>query len=212
MSRATISLGESLWDLPPLILHPFNERVQPAALLENSKAALMLAGLIPNDGTDPEALKRRLLSGRYSEIRMLFFVGKDILRWVEQCGECASRIPELEGAEVRPQSFAGLLIASPPTAVKEKLSRWGVGDYVSIFSRSLGLNAMFTAPPALDSVTEEFLRNYHRYADSLYRCFMESQPYCPIAAANFRFDLYASAEYTRRLENEWQGGAGGTEG
>src|SRR5438094_6253923 len=69
MSRAT--LGETVWDLPPLILHPFNERVPPAALLENSKAAFMLSDLIRNEGTDSEDLKRRLLSGRYSDIRML---------------------------------------------------------------------------------------------------------------------------------------------
>src|SRR5262249_2246789 len=61
------------WELPPLILHPFNERVPPAALLENSKAALMLNGLIPNDGTEESALHHRLMTGRYTELRMLFF-------------------------------------------------------------------------------------------------------------------------------------------
>jgi len=76
--------------LPPLILHPFNERVPPSALLENSKAALMLSGLIPNDGSDQEDLKRRLLAGRYSEIRMLYFLGKDVFRWIEQCVEWGS--------------------------------------------------------------------------------------------------------------------------
>ena len=58
-----------MWDLPPLILHPFNERVPPSALLENSKAALMLSGLIPNDGSDREDLKRRLLAGRRPAVR-----------------------------------------------------------------------------------------------------------------------------------------------
>ncbi len=70
MSPAKTTLGDTVWDLPPLILHPFNERVPPTALLENSKAALMLSGLIPGDGTDREDLKRRLLAGRYSELRM----------------------------------------------------------------------------------------------------------------------------------------------
>src|SRR5438477_5413187 len=142
MSPAIMSVESTVWDLPPLILHPFNERVPPAALLENSKAAFMLSDLIRNEGTDSEDLKRRLLSGRYSEIRMLFFLGKDVLRWAEQCSEWASRIPELEGAYIRGQSFAGLLTAGPPSAVKDKLIRWGVADYVSIFSRSIGLNAM----------------------------------------------------------------------
>jgi len=179
--------------------------VPPAELLKNSQAALMLSGLIQNDGTDPEDLKRRLLSGRYSEIRMLFFLGRDILRWLDQCSEWALRIPELAAAGIRGQSFAGLLTVSPPAAVKDKLIRWGVADYVSIFSQATGLNAIFQEPAAFESLAEEFLRNYHRYADSSYRCFMESQPHAVIAAANFRFDLYASGEYMQLLEKQWGG-------
>src|SRR5215472_610649 len=91
------SLGATVWELPPLILHPFNERMPPSALLDNSKAALMLSGLIPSDGTDPESLKTRLLAGRYSEIRMLFFLGKDVFRWIDQCMEWSERVPELAG-------------------------------------------------------------------------------------------------------------------
>jgi hypothetical protein len=192
-----------VWELPPLILHPFNERVPPSALLENSKAALMLSGLIPNDGSDQEDLKRRLLAGRYSEIRMLYFLGKDVFHWIEQCVEWVQRVPELSGVEFRPQSFAALLTADPPAAVKEKLVRWGVVDFVSIFTRAIGLNAMFMQPPAFDTLAEEFLRNYHRYADVLYRCYMDSQPYRTVASANFHFDLYASGEYSRLLESEW---------
>jgi len=203
MSLPITTLGERVWELPPLILHPFNERVPPSALLENSKAALMLAGLIPSDGSDQEELKRRLLAGRYSEIRMLFFLGKDVFRWIEQCVEWGQRVPELSGAEIRPQSFAALLTADPPEAVKEKLVRWGVVDYVSIFTRALGLNAMFIQPPVFDSLAEEFLRNYHRYADFLYQCYMESEPYRTVAPANFHFDLYASGEYSRMLESKW---------
>jgi hypothetical protein len=205
MSRAITTQSEKVWDLPPLILHPFNEHVPPCALLENSKAALMLSGLIPNDGTDRDELKKRLLSSRYAEIRMLYFLGKDVFRWIEQCGEWASRVPDLEGLEIHRQSFAGLLTASPPQSVKEKLVRWGVVDYVSIFSRSIGLNAVFAEPPKLEELAEDFLRNYHRYADTLYRCFLESQPHGQIQAANFRFELYASGEYSRMLENEWAG-------
>jgi hypothetical protein len=192
-----------VWELPPLILHPFNERVSPSALLENSKAALMLSGLIPSDGSDREELKRRLLAGRYSEIRMLYFLGKDVFRWIEQCVEWSQRVPELTGAEIRPQSFAALLIADPPEAVKEKLVGWGVVDYVSIFTRAVGLNAMFIQPPAFDTLAEEFLRNYHRYADFMYQCYMDSQPCRTVTSANFRFALYASGEYSRKLESEW---------
>jgi hypothetical protein len=204
MPPATNSSPASVWTLPPLILHPFNERVPPSALLENSKAALMLSGLIPNDGTGEEALKQRLMTGRYAEFRMLFFLGKDVLRWMDQCVEWSSRVPELEQSEIFPQSFAGLLTANPPEPVKQKLIAWGVADYVSIFSRAIGLNSVFIDPPALPSLSEGFLRNYHRCADALFRCFMDSQAHSPIASENFHFDLYASGEYSRMLETEWE--------
>jgi hypothetical protein len=197
------TLGESVWDLPPLILHPFNERVPPSALMENSKAALMMAGLIPDDGSDRDELTRRLLAGRLAEIRMLYFLGKDVCRWLAQCRESAGRIPALGAAEIREQSFAGLLAGNPPQRVKEKLIGWGVADYASVFARAVGLNAVFSQPPALECLAEEFLRNYHRYADLMFRCYMESQPHPILDAANFRFDLYASGEYSRMLESEW---------
>src|ERR1022692_4377837 len=66
MSQPCATLGDLHFDLPPLILHPFNERIPPSTLLDNSKAALMLSGLIPSDGTAPEALQKRLLCGRYA--------------------------------------------------------------------------------------------------------------------------------------------------
>jgi hypothetical protein len=196
--------GDAIWDLPPLILHPFNEHVPPAALLENSRAALMLSGLIPSDGADRDDLKVRLLSGRYSEMRMLFFLGKDVFRWLDQCVEWAARIPQLSAEEIFPQSFAGLLTATPPEMVKEKLVQWGVADYASIFSRSIGINSMFVEPPAMESLTEGFLRNYHRYGDFLFRCYMDSQTHSPLGSENFRFCLYASGEYSRLLESEWE--------
>jgi hypothetical protein len=192
-------------NLPPLILHPFNERLPPSALLENSKAALMLAGLIPSDGTDEERLRRRLLSGRHSEVRMLFFVGKDVFRWLEQCCESATRGGILEAAGVYPQSFAGLLTTSPPEGVHEKLTRWGVADHGSIFSRAIGLHSMFAQPPEIDGVTDDFLNNYHKYADALFRCYMELQPHEPLNPSDFHFELYASGEYSRLLESEWEG-------
>jgi hypothetical protein len=203
MSVSAKVLGETVWDLPPLILHPFNERVPPSALLENSKAALMLAGLIPDDGSDWDELTRRLLSGRHAEVRMLYYLGKDVRRWLGQSRECACRIPELSGLEIREQSFAGLLTGSPPPGVRDKLIRWGVVDYATVFSRAVGLSAVFSQPPKIEDLSEEFLRNYHRYADAMYRCYMESQPHLIVTPANFHFDLYASGEYSRMLESEW---------
>jgi hypothetical protein len=207
MSPAISILGETIWDLPPLILHPFNERIAPSTLLESSKAALMLSGLIPDEGTDSDALKRRLLCGRYAELRMLFFLGKDVFRWIDQCVEWTARIPEFNALAIRRQSFAGLLTNDPPEAVREKLVRWGVVDYLSIFSRAIGMNAVFVEPPAMETLNEEFLRTYHRYPDFLYRCYMESEAHESLPSANFRFALYASGEYSRMLETEWSGNA-----
>ena len=206
MSQPCATPGDLQFDLPPLILHPFNERIPPSTLLDNSKAALMLCGMIPSDGTDPEALQKRLLCGKYAEIRMLFFLGKDVFRWMNQCLDWAARAPELAGMELRAQSFAGLLTGGTPAVVKEKLDSWGVADYSSIFSRAIGLNTLFTAPPAFEALSEEFLRNYHRYADALYHCFMQLEPRLTAVPGNFRFDLFASGEYSRLLESQWETG------
>src|SRR5580658_5987171 len=195
---------ENVWELPPLILHPFNERTPPSVLLDNSKAALMLSGLIPSDGTDPEELGRRILVGRYGEIRVLFFLGKDVFRWLEQCMDCVTRILELAGQEWRQQTFAAFLTSDTPEDVKEKLTHWGVTDYKSIFRRAIGLNAFFTNPPAFGDLAEEFLRNYHRYADALFQCFMDIEPYSALDAGRFAFALYASGEYSRLLESQWE--------
>jgi hypothetical protein len=78
-----------------------------------------------------------------------------------------------------------------------------VADYSSIFARAIGMNAAFADPPPFDLLAEEFLRSYHRYADYLFRCYMDAQPYRTIAPANFRFDLYASGEYSKMLESQW---------
>jgi hypothetical protein len=69
----------------------------------------------------------------------------------------------------------------------------------------VGLNALFAEPPLINTLTEEFMRNYHRYTDALYRSYMDSEPHRIIAATNFRFDLYASSEYSRMLESSWEG-------
>src|ERR1700682_3120552 len=98
-----------------------------------------------------------------------------------------------------------LLAGNPPEAVKSKLVTWGVQDFASIFSRGMGLNMMFVAPPPFDILGAEFLSSYHRYADSLFRCYLESQPHRTITCDNFRFDLYASGEYSKMLETEWEG-------
>jgi len=204
MPTPLTNFGSAIWDLPPLILHPFQERVSPSALLDNSKAALMLSGLLPAAGADPAELRRRLLAGRDGEIRMLFYLGKDLLRWIDQCVEWAQRVTELQEAGLTRQSFSNLLVEHTPGEVCEKLAKWGVADYGSIFSRAIGLNTVFSEPPDFRLLTDSFLQGYHRYADALYRVQQEAEAHPKLTSGNFRFALYASGEYAKMLETEWE--------
>jgi hypothetical protein len=202
MSSPVATLS-GVWELPPLILHPFNERLSSGTLLESSKAALMLSGMLPSDGSDSDDLRRRLVAGRYAEVRMLYYLGKDVLRWIDQCQDLVERTPELGGNDLQAQSFACLLTVDPPDHVREKLLSWGVADYPTVFARAIGINSIFTEPPKFDLLTAHFFASYHQYGDALFRCFMELRRFQKISAANFRFDLYASGEYSRLLEQQW---------
>lgn len=191
------------WKLPPLILHPFAEAAGPDKLVESSRASLMLQGLLPAGGLSRDELDERLLSGRYCEIRMLFYVGRDLMRWIEQCLDQASRDESLKSNGVCYQAFAALLVDDPPPRVREKLGRWGVADYRAIFSRALGLNAIFAELPEREQLTDEFVRHYYRYADQLYLSRQLLWTFTDIKPQQFEFELYASGEYSRMLEREW---------
>jgi hypothetical protein len=195
--------GAQKWELPPLILHPFSDQTGPKKLVQSSRASLMLNGLLPHDESTDDELTRKLLEGRVCEIRMLFFVGKDLLRWIEHCLDFVSSIPELKSAGIREQTFAEFLVQSPPEAVRAKLRGWGVFDYKSIFSRAIGLNVVFSEPPDEDTVSTEFIRNYFRYADHMFACRQQMQSFTEITVENFTFDIYASGEYSRLLEKSW---------
>lgn len=199
--------AEKQWKLPPLILHPFADTAGPGKLVESSRASLMLQGLLPSGELSRDELDKRLLEGRYCEIRMLFYVGKDLIRWIEQCLELVARDEVLQRAGLCYQSFAALLVEEPPKLVKEKLRKWGVADYRAIFSRALGLNAVFQEAPTPEMLSEEFLRHYYRYADQLFACRQLLWTSSEIKPSNFDFDLYASGEYSRMLEREWDSGA-----
>ena len=77
-------------------------------------------------------------------------------------------------------------------------------SFSSIFSRAIGFNALLSEPPPLEILSRDFLLNYHRYGDLLYQAFMEAETHSAITTANFRFQLYASGEYSRLLESEWE--------
>ncbi|MFB3777676.1 MAG: hypothetical protein ACE141_08690 [Bryobacteraceae bacterium] len=169
----------------------------------SARASLILSGLLPPEELSAEELNRRVLEGRYSEVKMLFYVGKDLVRWLEQCMEVVERDAELSTRGIEPESFAALLAEDPPAAVREKLQGWGVVDYKAIFRRALGLHTIFAAIPEREVLSGDFLRTHHRYADCLYQCRLDSVSYARVNSAEFRFEIYASGEYTRMLEREW---------
>ena len=189
-----------------MILHPFSDASGPNKLVESSRASLMLQGLVPNQHFTLDQLDRKLLEGRYCEIRMLFYVGRDLQRWIDQCMEVISRDQDLEKDGIEEQSLAAMLVDEPPQAVREKLQRWGVADYRAIFSRALGLNVLFAEAPARETLTDDFVRNYYRFADQMFVCRQSLRPFTRISSANFDFELYASGEYSKLLEREWSEG------
>src|SRR5579864_5590377 len=154
--------------LPPLILHPFADAAGPGKLVESSRASLKLQGLLPAGEATRDDLDRALLDGRYSELRMLYYVGKDLARWIDQCLELIERNQDQFPKGVCYQSFADLLTQNAPAAVQAKLRKWGVGDYQSIFSRALGLHYMFAEAPPRTILSNDFVRSYFRYADQVF--------------------------------------------
>jgi hypothetical protein len=198
-----VVFGVRKWELPPLILHPFSDNSGPGKLVQSSRASLMLNGLLPQDSSTEDELTRKVIEGRLCEIRMLFFVGKDLLRWIAQCMDFVGSIPELKTTGIEEQSFAEFLVQNPPEAVRAKLRGWGVFDYKSIFSRAMGLNAVFSEPPDQGNVSTEFIRNYFRYADHMFACRQQMRTFTEITMENFYFHIYASAEYSRLLEQSW---------
>ena len=189
--------------LPPLILHPFADQSGPHKVVESSRASLMLQGLLPTGEQTSEDLERTLLEGRYQEIRMLFYVGKDILRWIGQCMEHVNRYPELQGASIQPQSFAAYLVQNPPAEVSSKLKKWGVSNHKSIFLRALGLNIILADMPPQEFFAPDFLRHYHRYADQMFHCHLGQATFADLEVLGFDFEIFASGEYSRMLEKEW---------
>jgi hypothetical protein len=189
--------------LPPLILHPFADGGGPDKLAESSRANLMLQGLLPTGERSSEDLRRSLLDGRFCEIRMLFYVGKDLTRWIEHCLEHIDRNPELRGFGISYQSFAGYLVESTPPSVQTKLREWGVADYKAIFSRALGLCTLLGSAPHPETLSREFVRNYYRYVDQVFQVRQSEVAFTDISSRGLDFEIYASSEYSRMLECEW---------
>jgi hypothetical protein len=197
------SFGAKAFQLPPLILHPFTSTEETSLLMESSRASLILQGLAPRDKTPLEELDQKLLRGRYAELRMLFYIGKDVSRWAEQCAESSTVNAHFEGRRIRPESFAVLLVQQIPAHIRAKLESWGVLDHCSLFRRSVGLHAVLHDLPAPPAFSPDFLRRYHRYLDQWYEQRLRDCPFDHIAAGEVEFELYASGEYSSMLEKSW---------
>ena len=178
------------WDLPPLILHPFDRGLDASAAVDSMKLSPHLKGM-----GEPGVDKEPLLRARYAEFRMLALVGKDVMRWIAQCVDFAGRDEALAHAGVAAQSFADLLVNRTPPAVAARFGNWGVADYRRILSRAIGVNAVFPNPPQFGTISIEFLEDYYSYADSLFACFHGLRPFTRLEPASFGFALYTSDEY-----------------
>jgi hypothetical protein len=200
--QATLAVDD-VYQLPPLILHPFTETASTVRVLESAKASLSLLkeGVPESEQTE---LDRQLVDGRYAEVRMLFYVGKDIFRWMDQCLDTCGRVADLRDSELHHQSFAQLLIKQTPGEVEEKLKSWGVIEYVRIFSRSIGIFSQFREPPTVEILQPNYLRHYYRYADYAFASWRDLRKSPDLSLENFPFTLYASGEYTRMLEEQWE--------
>ncbi len=202
--ETTRSVKNRILTLPPLILHPFSDSSGPGRLVESSRASLMLQGLLPTGELTNDELERRLLDGRYCEIRMLFYVGRDLMRWIEQCQEYTDTNHDLADKGYKFQSFCAYLVDNPPAKVVTKLKQWGVADSRAIFQRALALNCILASVPEREILSAEFIRHYYRYADHLYLCRQHSTMFQELPAEEFDFDLFASGEYARILSKEWE--------
>ena len=202
---ADISTNSSVqaFRLPPLILHPFSGPDDTSVLMESSRASLALQGFLPHPEFSDEDLDQRLLRGRHAELRMLFYIGKDLLRWMEQCVETSTSSRSFEGRSIRPETFGVLLVQNIPDHVRAKLEAWGVLDHCALFRRAIGLHSVFSGFPGVGDFAPDFLRRYHRHLDQWYEQRLIDATFDRPQPEEFIFDLYASGEYSMMLEESW---------
>lgn len=171
--------------------------------MESSRASLALQGFLPKQGAAAPDLDQQLLRGRYAELRMLYYIGKDLLRWFEQCTETVAASNQFEGRRMRAETFAVFLVQHVPAHVRAKLEGWGVLDFCALFRRSIALHVIFTELPPAESFAPDFLRRYHRHLDQWYEQRLRDSIFDRPEPGEFTFDLYASGEYTLMLEQSW---------
>lgn len=186
--------------LPPLVLHPFSQPADAERLLACSRASLILNNLLPREGCSDEELRRLVLEGRYSEMRMLLHLGMDLARWIGQCVEVAVRLGDPGEGEIRLQTFADVLTGKLPEPAEAKLRSWGLLDHTRVFARALGLRAAFARMPGIEFLSEDFVLEYHGFADRLFRHFQSLGSFRKLRRDEVSFEVYTSAEYSAILE------------
>jgi hypothetical protein len=189
--------------LPPLILHPFSAPDEASILAQSTRASLILKGYLPSLQVPEDEVEQNLIKGRFAELRMLFYLGRDLTRWMEQCVEVTEARPEFAEMGLGQEAFAHLLVEEAPIHVHKKLEGWGVLDYRSLFRRAIGLHRVFEEVPPAQCLTSDFLKRYHRHADRWFEAWLLNRPLPPVDWWEFSFDLYASGEYALMLERAW---------
>ncbi len=176
--------------LPPLILHPFSkpEDVEKLAVFP---------------GIDDAA--SRSFETRYSEIRMLCFIGKDLDRWLAHSLEFLGQSSEPAAHAISEADLIRLLLFETPEPVKVKLAAWGIKNFESVFTPALGLSQIFSHPPEPWTLSTRFVERFREYAGLLYRIRADSQEPETAAKVKLSFDMYSSKEYIALFEKDWDG-------
>lgn len=126
-----------------------------------------------------------------------------MVRWIDECLECGARDSDLSNKGIRYQSFVAFLVNHAPQPCRQNYVVGGVADYRAIFTRALGLNTMFLEPPDRSTLSAEFIRSYYRYAEQIFTGRQNQVSRAAIESLGFRFDIFASGEYSRMLDREW---------
>jgi hypothetical protein len=67
----------------------------------------------------------------------------------------------------------------------------------------LALFTQFRDPPERTLLQDDYLRHYYRFADYAFSCWRDISKPVMLPQEQFPFTLYASGEYTKMLEEQW---------
>ncbi len=64
-------------------------------------------------------------------------------------------------------------------------------------------NACLPTRRSREVLSDEFVRNYYRFADQVFQVKQDERPFTGVTSRDFHFELYSSGEYSRMLERSW---------